>query len=175
MKKSFLLIFGIIVCFASCKNFQYLVTEVKTSPITNCPENSDCLLELIPNSTISFKNHEFGNTYPTITEGNKTLLKYTFNKKTPKNTQDGQYTEHVYAELEPTITKTALKNAALKNIKLHFGRLCFCKGETGYYPIKNGEFNIKKVGENTISISINFKILEVPQITTNINETISLK
>ena len=81
----------------------------------------------------------------------------------------------MYAELEPTITKTALKNAALKNIKLHFGRLCFCKGETGYYPIKNGEFNIKKVGENTISISINFKILEVPQITTNINETISLK
>ena len=130
MKKSFLLIFGIIVCFASCKNFQYLVTEVKTSPITNCPENSDCLLELIPNSTISFKNDEFWNTYPTIKEGNKTLLKYTFNKKTPKNTQDGQYTEHVYAELEPTITKTALKNAALKNIKL-----AYCKKDDSWHKV----------------------------------------
>ena len=140
-----------------------------------CPENTDCALELIPNSSISFKNDEFGNVYPEISKGNNTLLQYTLNKNTPKNTQDGHYTEHIYAELYPIITKTSLKNEELKIVKLHFGRLCYCKGETGYYAIKNGEFKIQKVGKDSINISLLFQISEVPQITSNINETISIK
>lgn len=174
MKKSLFLVF-VFSCFISCNSFQFSIQETSKFTINNCPENTDCSLELIPNASISFNKDEFGNAYPEITEGNKTLLKYTFNKKTPKNTQDGQYTEHVYAELDSTITKISLKNEALKNVKLHFGRLCFCKGETGYYAIKNGDFNIKKVHKDSINISLIFRISEVPQITTNINETISIK
>ena len=76
--------------------------------------------------------------------GNKTLLKYSYHNNPPKNTQDGHYSEIIYAELDSTITKTNLKNEDLKKVKLHFGRLCFCKGATGYYPISIGEFSIKK-------------------------------
>ena len=55
------------------------------------------------------------------------------------------------------------------------GRLCYCKGETGYYPINNGEFNIEKSGRDTVKIDIEFSIKEVPQIISKISETISLK
>ncbi len=49
------------------------------------------------------------------------------------------------------------------------------KGETGYYPIKNGSFKIEKSSKNTVKIDIEFNIKEVPQIISKISETISLK
>ncbi len=151
-----------------------LQNTVTVTPV-NCPENGACTLELIPNKTIEFKHDKFGNTYPVISEGTKTILKFTYTKNTPKGLQDSSYTEIIYAELENNLPELSLHNENLNNVKLHFGRLCYCKGETGYYQIKSGEFNFKKSNSNSIQLSLSFKVSMVPQIISKINEIIPIK
>ncbi|NQV77859.1 MAG: hypothetical protein HQ490_05830 [Lutibacter sp.] len=168
----------IIILFASCKPCQtinYTLSNPVSAKTMNCPENGDCSLELIPNKSLEFKKDEFGISYPIITEGNKTILKYTYNRNPITNIQDSNYTEIVYAELDKTIEEISLTSKELQTIKLYFGRLCYCKGETGFYPIKNGNFKMVKSGKNNLIIDIEFEISEVPQIISKISETISLK
>ena len=65
-----------------------------------------------------------------------------------------------------------LKNENLSSIKLYFGRLCFCPGETGYYPITSGQFSLKVIDEKHLEIMLNFKIVEVPHLLSHISEVI---
>ncbi|WP_456423934.1 hypothetical protein [Lutibacter sp.] len=167
----------IFALFISCKSAQETNQVSKSIIMTtgNCLNNGMCFLELIPNKSLVFKTDEFGNLYPVISEGEKTILKYTYKRNPISKTQDSDYTEIVYGELDKNITKTTLTSEKLQTIKLHFGRLCFCKGETGYYPIKNGNFKISELTKNSFKIDFEFTIKEVPQIISKISETVSLK
>ena len=175
MKNIIPFVFILLASCKPCQNLNFVLSETVFTKIVNCPDNGECSLELIPNKSLEFKKDEFGISYPIITEGKKTILKYTYNRNSVPNTQDSNYTEIVYAELDKTITEISLTNKELQTVKLYFGRLCYCKGETGYYPINNGEFNIEKSGKDTVKIDIEFSIKEVPQIISKISETISLK
>ena len=166
-----------IICIflmISCKS-NYTVTQQINQNSIICPDNGVCSIELIPNKTIVFKTDNIGIMYPVISEGSKTILKYTYKKNAIKNVQDSNYTEIVYAEFDANITPTKLSNAALQDVKLYFGRLCYCKGKTGYFPIKNGDFKLTKINKNSFKIDLDFTISEVPQIISKISETISLK
>jgi hypothetical protein len=168
-------VFALCILFVvSCKS-NYVVSQHIIQKSNACPENSVCSVELIPNKTIEFKVDKFGIVYPVISEGEKTLLKYTFNKNPIAKTQDSNYTEIIYAELDSTITELDLTDDSLQDVKLYFGRLCYCKGATGYYPIKKGTFKLSKASNSSIKIDVNFKISEVPQIISEIRETITLK
>lgn len=164
----------LILLLVSCKS-TFVVNEAILVNTVNCPENGDCTIELLPNSSLEFKQDEFGNLYPIISEGNKTIFKYIFTRKSVPNTQDSNYSEVIFAELDAAISDETVTDEALQTKKLTFGRLCFCKGETGYYPIKKGEFKITKSVKNSFKIDFNFKIKEVPQIISTINETVSAK
>ena len=181
MKKQ--LFYLIIIVLISCKPTQKTTSENQdekidmetiSTNIENCLENSTCTIELIPNKTIEFKKDKFGIGYPIINDGSKILLKYTFNKNTEKSLQDGFYSEIIYAELN-AIENTTLIDQDLQQVKLYFGRLCYCKGETGYFPVEKGSFSIAQLSEKEFDIDINFTISQVPQIISNINQTISLK
>jgi hypothetical protein len=180
------LIIGCLILMVSCKSTQKSQTtqsektETSTNttvilPANNCPENGTCTLELIPNKSLEFKTDEFGNLYPVISEGAKTILKYTYTKKPLENTADSNYTELIYAALDEPISTISLTNEQLQNIQLYFGRLCFCKGENGYFPIKNGNFNLTKMDNNTVKIDLNFSVKKGSQIISEIHETVSLK
>jgi hypothetical protein len=171
MKNILPFLFLIIV---SCKP-SFIVSQQVNQKAISCPENGDCSFELIPNKSIEFKADNFGILYPIISDGKKTLLKYTYKKNPIKNTQDSNYTEVIYAELDKEFSELNFTNEDLQKVKLYFGRLCYCKGQTGYYPIKKGEFKITKAGKNTVNFNLNFDIGVVPQIISILNETISLK
>ena len=76
MKNLLPLLFLIIV---SCKS-AFVVNEAILVNTLNCPENGTCIIELLPNKSLEFKQDEFGNSYPVISEGNKTIFKYTYSK-----------------------------------------------------------------------------------------------
>ena len=177
MKYLLSLLFLIIMSCKSTKNMtsDFVVDTAILTNAINCPENGECTIELLPNTSLEFKTDEFGNTYPLIAEGNKTIFKYIYTRNPIPNTQDSNYSEIVFAELDSIISEKTFINETLQDAKLHFGRLCFCKGETGYYPIKNGEFKISKSSKNDLKIDFNFKILEVPQVISAINEIVCLK
>ncbi len=81
---------------------------------------------------------------PKISAGNNTVLKYTYTRNKIPNTEDSSYVEEIYIELDSKNIETNLKDAQLANVKVVFARLCFCKGQTGYYKVTNGELSIKK-------------------------------
>ncbi|SNR37829.1 hypothetical protein SAMN06265371_10298 [Lutibacter agarilyticus] len=168
-----------VVVLVSCKTSKPVNSVITASETIfvqseNCPENGNCVLELIPNKTITFKKDEFGNLYPVISEGSKTLFKYTFTKNPISETEDSNYTEIVYAELNLN-EDLKLQNEALKNIKMHYGRLCFCKGESGYFPIERGVFNLTKMEGDLVKIDVDFIMKKIPQLVSEIHETVSLK
>ncbi len=170
----------VILLFASCKpalntTFNFAVNEALYTKCVHCPENGECSIELIPHKTIAFKTDNIGILYPVISKGEKTILKYTFRRNPIPNIQDSNYTEIIYAELDTTITEMILSNEELQRVKMHFGRFCYCKGETGYYVVKNGTFKIAKGENSSLKIDLDFTIKEVPQVISKISETISLK
>ncbi len=164
----------LILLVVSCKP-SFIVSQQISQKAISCPENENCSFELIPNKSIEFAADNFGILYPVISDGEKTLLKYTYKKNPIENTQDSNYTEIIYAELDKEFSELNLTNKDLQKVKLYFGRLCYCKGQTGYYPVKKGEFRITKSGKNTVNFNLNFNLEVVPQIISIINETISLK
>lgn len=177
MKKLLPLILLLIVSCKSTKNANaaFVAKEAFLINATNCPENGTCTIELLPNTSLEFKKDEFGIAYPLISEGNKTVFKFIYTRNSIPNTQDSNYSEIVFAELDAAISEKKLTNEKLQDVKMHFGRLCFCKGQTGYYPIKNGNFKISKASKKAFKIDFNFKITEVPQIISEINETVFVK
>lgn len=173
----------VIICLLflwSCKTTQPSNAAIEKveptfSQTENCPENGTCTIEFIPNKNIEFKSDEFGNLYPVINEGSKTIFKYTFTKNPISETEDSNYTEILYAELDANVSSISLIDSQLQNIKLHYGRLCFCKGENGYFPVSKGVFNLVKNNKNTVKIDIDFSVKKIPQITSEIHEMVSLK
>ena len=174
------LLFISLLFLMSCKTTQKATSQVNTNEIVttqlkNCPENGTCTLELIPNKTLDFKTDEFGNFYPEIGDGEKTIFKYTYTKKPIENTEDSNYSEVIFAELDTPISEINLTDSQLENVKLFFGRLCFCKGESGYFPIKNGTFNLSQASKDSLKIDLQFSIKKIPQVISEIHQTVSLK
>ena len=170
------IILFLFVLFSACKPVKNLPLEKTIAQkAVYCPQNGNCTIELIPNKSLHFKKDGIGILYPVITKGEKTILKYTYTRNSIPNTQDGSYVEIIYAELDPNITELSLTSKTLQQAKLYFGRFCYCKGATGFYPINNGIFKIKKEAKNNFSIHLDFKITAVPQVVTSFHEKFSLK
>ena len=175
MKNILLLVLFVITSCKSAQNINYTLSELVSTKTINCPDNGECSIELIPNKSLEFKKDNFENSYPIISDGEKTILKYTYQRNPISKTQDSNYTEIIYAELNKNISEISISNNDLQTIKLYFGRLCYCKGETGYYPIKNGNFKLEILNKNSLKIDLEFTINEVPQLISKISETISFK
>ena len=68
-----------------------------------------------------------------------------------------------------------LSNSELKKVNLIFARFCYCKGQTGYYQVRKGNLIIKKEEDNNYHLHLTFKVDEVPQIITEINQVLNIK
>ena len=136
-----------------------------------CPQDGTCTFEVLKNKSFKISN-KFGNTFPVFSESkNKSILKFEYIRNLIPDTEDSSYKELVYIEIPNNLE---MKIINLNKTKVSFGRLCFCRGQTGYYTIKEGDLSIKKTGDNNYSLKLQFKVNEVPQIITKIEEQFSL-
>lgn len=173
MRSLYLILF--YLAFVSCKTKQDLLVENKnTFHSTECPNDGTCTLELMPNKSIKTLHDDFGTLYIEIIDGASTVLKYEYKRHEIPNTMDSQYIEQVFMELDPNNMDVDLTDSELKNVNLLFARLCFCKGETGFYRIREGKLNIDKTEENSYKFHLMFKVNEVPQIITEIGQVLKL-
>ena len=94
-------------------------------------------------------------------------------RKEIKDTADGSYSEFIYFELSNQDEHFVLKDLDLQKVNLLYGRICFCKGSSGYFRISSGTLFVDK-HSNTLDIDLSFKSPKgIPQIITQIKETIS--
>lgn len=172
MKKIPYLLLVLLFCFCGRQkgildNTHPTTVELKQ----NCPTNGTCTLEVLKEKSLQIRQDEFGKTYYELADSKTSyVLLYRYKKFSREDVKDGEYTEEIIVEIDNSAEHLSLVNEELQHIKMLYGRLCFCRGLTGYYPIKEGSFKYDKTDE--VQFDLNFKVHEVPQVIQTISGTL---
>ncbi|MEO8933584.1 MAG: hypothetical protein ABI295_04690 [Xanthomarina sp.] len=168
-------LFIIALIIISCATKPNTLADNKVFVQNNlCPDNGICSLEITPNQSLKLERDGIGMLYPQLSEGDKTLLVFEYTRHEIPDTEDSSYRELIYLELNPDALEVDFKDSNLQQVKALFARLCFCRGQTGYYSIKQGELLIKKVDKNNYSLKMKFIMDEVPQIINRIDTVFTI-
>ena len=163
--KSTFLILALLI--PSCKSSKDTTKNMNSTIHENCPENGTCTLETLHSKKLLLLNDSIGSLYPDIQDGSNYIISFEYKKNVDPNLQDASYTEVVLFELPSDFDKKVYENQELVDLNMVFGRLCFCRGQTGYYPIKNGTLKFEEK-EDQLQFQLDFQIDEVPQVISHI-------
>ena len=131
---------------------------------TGCPENGECSWEYQANTSLQVKEDTTGALYPVFTpKPGVHVLKYTYTKKTNPNYADSGYKEVVLFEITESLKEISISNDALTQLKVTYGRLCYCRGATGYVRVTKGSLDIAKENRG-YSVNFNLDNGKYPQI-----------
>lgn len=165
------LLFVISSCGAN-KGQESEQKQIIPPPHINCPEDGDCSFEVFKNSALKLAYDGTGKLYPEVIEGARIVIKYAYKKKEVENAMDSSYAEYVYLEFDPNEKQIILKDKELKKVNMIFGRICYCKGSMGYFPVQQGNLFLFN-REGNLQIRTSFKVNKVPQIIEQIDENIN--
>ena len=137
---------------------------------STCFENGDCTVEILKNAELLIRKDETGQLYVEIIPGVKNVFKYSYTRKKLEGIADSGYQEIILFEFLSGEINLLLQDKNLQEANLVFGRLCYCKGESGYFRINRGD--LKLVSNNKrVAVDLKFQA-EVPQIIHELKETI---
>ena len=85
---------------------------------------------------------------------------------------DDSYSEYLYFEFDSKDKQIILQDKDLSKVKMLFGRICYCKGNMGYYPVEQGSLFLFNANGN-LQVRTSFKIQKVPQVIHQIDENIN--
>lgn len=180
MKK--ILFLSLTALILGCTPVKHTLAETKTNEMTSkfiinsfCPIEGSCKVDRIPNVSLSVAPVEEGNRgevfYELLPSENTDVVIYTYKKHTDDVLMDGFYREEIIFEVPKARQRLLLEHINLQDVKMIFGRFCYCKGETGYYKVKRGTADIK-YSQKQIKASINVNVLDVPQVTSKVSFTV---
>ena len=173
MKKLFLIPLALGLTFCHCQKAAVSATSTKVSIESTCPENGVCTIQIQKNKSMIVKTDEFGSVYYTLEDDTaKSVIVYEYKRNVEKGLQDGQHREEIIFEINNSDTKLTLSDANLQKTKMLFGRLCFCRGQTGYYQVFEGNLNLENT-KGTITVDLDFKVTKVPLLYTTVKATIN--
>lgn len=157
----------LVFLIPSCKSSKDSNKNFSSSTSVYCPETGTCNLETLTSKNLVLLKDNIGSLYPEIQDGNHCVISFEFKKNVDPNLQDASYTELVIFELPQNFDKNVYENQDLEKLNMVFGRLCFCRGQTGYYSIKTGSLKFEEK-EGELFFQLDFQIDEVPQIVSHI-------
>ncbi|MBT0607507.1 hypothetical protein [Aequorivita echinoideorum] len=137
-----------------------------------CPNGGTCTVKVQKNKKLMVQEDGTGALYPQIEAGDNMVVVYTYEKKGPEGTADGDYMETIHFEIPASTTNMNKEGVALKDVKMLFGRQCFCR-DAGFYTIDNGKLLLEKNG-NTISMDLKFTTDKTTQVISHISETVQI-
>lgn len=177
-KKLLFIPLGLIVSFCAPKkeiteNDKTAVEAKKINPSdSNCPEDGICSIEVIKNKSIVVKTDDFGSNYYLLEDNeNTSVIYYKYDRNFEKDLQDAYYKEEIAFEVSNDVNQLNLTDEELQDTKMLYGRLCFCKGQTGFFKVTKGTLKYTKKG-NEIAVDLDFENKKVPQIIKKIKATI---
>ena len=176
--RSFYLLVVLLLIF-SCKNSKNATEEPDSSIIPvhyleSCPDNGICSIQVMHQTNLLVKTDETGKFYPVTEKGESLVIKYVYKRNSDENIADSNYSEIIYFELPDTKLNLNLQDKDLSQVKLLYGRLCFCRDASGYFPVTKGKLITEKTGKNQLKIVLNFSMKKIPQIIKQIDETVDL-
>lgn len=129
--------------------------------------------ELQENKQLSIKKEEAtGYLYPDITEGNNLVILFNYNKKAPEGIADGNHSETIHFEIPKEFNSLHKKDKELTDVKLLYGKHCFCE-DAGYYKVLNGELSVIKQNSK-ISFELSFELDGIESEIYHIKESVIL-
>lgn len=164
----------ICVFFINCKSIIYKKnkTDFTVYNISDCPEDGTCFLEIIENKCVKIQKDEFDKSYIIFEENESTsVLKFNYKRNIVKGVADQGYQELIYLNINNDMKEIALIDESLSDVGVIFGRLCFCRENTGYFEVEDGNLKIKKLKKMGYKLDLSFKIKDIPQIISSISET----
>ena len=162
----------LILVLSSCKAKKDNAESTQIPPpIVSCPEGGDCIFEVLQNSQLNLKRDDFGKLYPEITDGDKMVLRYEFKKDPIPDAEDSSHSELLFLELSEDTELIALEDENLQQVKMTYGRICFCRDAMGYFPVKKGHLFLSR-SEKSLMLKVDFKVDKVPQILKEIEESL---
>lgn len=163
---SFLILSFLLINLASCKSTQK-VSEEKTLLKKDSIKNTAKKIYLFKNKRLEISESNGSLSYIMAASETTNVIQFVYEKDMDQAAHDGGYREEVVFET-PTTAEQNYKDAELQNTKMLFGRYCFCRGKTGLYKVKEGNLHVNATKKDT-HFELQFKITEVPQVTTEIN------
>jgi hypothetical protein len=126
---------------------------------SDCPKQARCTIELIPNKTMIVATDANGLHYTLADQSDTNVIVYKYDKIVKGNLQDAGYREEIVFEYDGK-RNIHLTDTQLQTTKMLFGRFCYCKGQTGYFPVRQGQLTVDTHG----NAQFDFKVAEVPQV-----------
>jgi len=159
----------IVVLFSvfSCKTIEDTTNvnsqskEMTVKTLQKCPDYGDCKIEIYKNKSLLIKKDGIGKMYYELVDATTTSVVYfEYSRRMPEDLQDASYREEVVFEIDNKKDTANLTNTELKQVKMLFGKHCFCRSEAGYYNVNNGNLQYNYTNEN-LEFSLDFKVPEV--------------
>lgn len=166
-------IFLLFALIASCAPAKDKSSDKQIPPPhVNCPEGGDCTFEVMQHSTLVMRTDETGMLYPEIESGEKNVIRFHFKKDTDPEAMDSSYSEYVLLEIDSGKVELSLRDKDLQKVKMVFGRICYCKGEMGYFPVRNGQLFVYQ-NKGKLELRTSFQVPKIPQIIKQIDENLN--
>lgn len=146
------------------------ISQVKDK--TDCPDEGTCTMKVHQDKTLEIGQDGIGATFPVINDGKNIVVEYSYFRKGPEGTADGNYLETIYFEIPGDAENIVKSDADLSDVKMLFGKQAY--RTSGYYPVTDGKLIVQKKG-NTLNIDLDFKIDETPQVISQIKQTVKIK
>tara|TARA_R110000822_G_scaffold129027_1_gene265001 strand:- start:11 stop:550 length:540 start_codon:yes stop_codon:yes gene_type:complete len=145
--------------------------EVQTK--VECPADGICTAEIQQSKKLIIKEDGTGALYPEISSGDNMVVIYTFSQKGPEGTVDGDYSETIHFEMPANASELDKKGNSLQDIKLLYGKQCYCKGEAGFYKVENGSLQVTK-NRNELHFELQFAVDKTSHKLSKISKTIEM-
>ncbi len=145
------------------------INNTEQVSINNCPEDGTCTWSIQGDTNLVMKEDTIGALYPVFEkeEGTHTI-KFSYERAKKEGLADSGYKELVYFRIPWDTKSLTLKDEALQEVGLTYGRLCFCRGATGYQPVNKGTLTLTKA-ENGYHVILTFENGKFPQIINNLD------
>lgn len=134
---------------------------------SNCPIEGDCFVKRLKNTALRVEEVVNGNRnemyYEFLPSDSTDVVIYSYKKATDSALMDGFYREEIIFEVPREKQQIVLQHRNLQDVKMIFGRFCYCKGETGFYKVRRGNASIK-YSDRKIKANIDIEVLDVPQL-----------
>ncbi|WP_415373707.1 hypothetical protein [Patiriisocius sp. Uisw_017] len=171
--KLFLYLASLMLVANSCGNTKSTLNTVEDT-ISNTPISTEkIIVETKKNTIYSLVEDTAGSLYPAFETGNATTLIFNYTEKGAAGTADGDYTETVHLMIPNDSNYLKLKDQNLQQLKMVFGKFCFCRGEAGYYKVTNGSVSIKNE-KGLMTIKASFEIPETSNKISTIEQVVVL-
>jgi len=171
MKK--ILLAPVLLTMMFCNTANTKKTNMTTAITSECPSDGKCSVQLLKNKGMDLKLDTTGKLYYQLVDANNTsVVIYEYNRNVEEGLQDGQHKEEVIFEIANETSELHLKDDQLQEVKMLFGRHCFCRGQAGFFAVGKGTLNASQKADQ-VTFDLDFKVDQVPQLYTKVKATVA--